>query len=167
MNAAILSACGTYRYSLSRMIASEARESKPCLFVMLNPSTADANLDDPTIRRCVGFAKREGCNWLTVVNLFALRATDPKQLQAATAMGGDPIGPDNWRHFIGEIKAHRGGIIIAAWGAHPMARTMPMHHEAMREAGAVCLGMTKDGAPKHPLYLKADAPLIPWAGVIP
>jgi hypothetical protein len=162
---AIISPCGAYRYTLHRRIPSVLRWVKPCLFVMLNPSTADATMDDPTIRRCIGFAKREGCTDLTVVNLFALRATDPKQIQAATAMGKDPIGPDNWNHFTAQIEGHqRIGLIIAAWGAHPMASTMPVHHERLREARALCLGMTKDGSPRHPLYVKADQPLVTWAG---
>lgn len=160
---AVLSPCGTYRYLLRRQVPCELRHVKPCLFVMLNPSTADATVDDPTIRRCMGFAKREQCTHLTVVNLFALRATNPKQLQATQASGKDPIGPANWTHFVQQIEDHqRFGLIIAAWGAHPMARTMPVHHQRLRDAGALCLGATTDGCPRHPLYVRADAPLVPW-----
>jgi len=158
----IISPCGTYRYTLTRRIPQVVRWVKPCLFVMLNPSVADAAIDDPTIRRCIGFANRHLCTDLTVVNLFALRATDPKQLQICQARSGDPIGPDNWMHFTDQITAHRLGVIIAAWGANPMAATMPMHHQALRDAGAQCLGVTKDGSPRHPLYVRADQPLVPW-----
>ncbi len=162
--AAVISPCGTYRYTLERRIPSALRWIRPCLFVMLNPSKADATLDDPTIRRCLGFAEREGCTSLTVVNLFALRATDPAQLQIVTKNGGDPIGPDNWAHFSVQLLRHRTGIVIAAWGAHPMARTMPEHRQRLLQSGALCLGMTKDGEPRHPLYLRSDAPLVTWAG---
>ena len=162
MNTAIISPCGTYRYTLTRRIPQAIRWVKPCLFVMLNPSIADATQDDPTIRRCISFAKREGCTSLTVVNLFAMRATDPKQLTAAMKLGQDPIGPDNCEHVIQQIAAHSLGIIVAAWGAHRLAITMPVQRHALHEAGAHCLGMTKDGSPKHPLYVRADQPLVPW-----
>ena len=89
---AIISPCGRYRYVLKRNLPQAIRWVKPCLFVMLNPSVADAELDDPTIRRCIGFAKREGCTELTVVNLFAYRSTDPEGLLIQTR---DPIGDMN------------------------------------------------------------------------
>lgn len=161
---AILSPCGTYRYTLHRRIPSVLRWVKPCLFVMLNPSTADATMDDPTIRRCIGFAKREGCTSLTVVNLFALRATDPAELTEHI----DPFGPDNAAHLREQIDAHQKiGIIVAAWGSHPMSHDLevsPVKQE-LRGAGAVCLGMTKDGSPRHPLYVKSAQPLVPWMGI--
>lgn len=158
-SAAILSTCGTYRYTLHRQIPSVLRWVRPCLFVMLNPSTADATKDDPTIRRCVGFAKREGCTGLTVVNLFALRATDP----AALMLSDNPVGPDNDRHLREQIDAHRIGIIVAAWGSHQLAqRNRGWLKSLLIERGAQCLGMTKDGSPRHPLYVKADQPLVPW-----
>lgn len=163
-SSAIISTCGTYRYTLHRSIPSVLRWVKPCLFVMLNPSTADATKDDPTIRRCIGFAKREGCTGMTVVNLFALRATNPAEL----AMHPDSFGPLNAQYVIGEIEAHRRiGLIVAAWGSNPMAmrveqvRSLAGHLHA---AGALCLGTTKEGHPRHPLYVKADQPLIPWTG---
>lgn len=164
MSDALLSDCGTYRYTLGRNLGhSLTLVNKPCLFIMLNPSTADASLDDPTIRRCMGFARREGCTFLTVVNLFALRSTDPDVL----SQHDDPVGVENMTHIGRELRRHNpalGHLVIAAWGAHPMAR----HHGVrairgrLHEAGALCLGMTKDGEPRHPLYLRADAPLIPW-----
>ena len=178
MSTAILSDCGTYRYMLDRDIIGipctpdwdsvrlHAKEHKPCLFVMLNPSTADASLDDPTIRRCMGFARRELCTFLTVVNLFSYRATDPDDLVAAHRRGVDVWGPDNYTHCQRELRRHNvslGHLIIVAWGAHPMAKVGTHHmREAYQNCGAMCLGMTKDGEPRHPLYLKSDAPLIPW-----
>lgn len=168
MSDALLSPCGTYRYTLGRdLIGSPTAAHKPCLFIMLNPSTADANLDDPTIRRCIGFAKREGCTFLTVVNLFAYRATDPADLVGEFQMGTDIFGPDNVQHVNRELRRHNrdlGHLVIAAWGAHPFAE---MAHEVRKQvlaAGALCLGTTKAGEPRHPLYLKSDTALIPWKG---
>jgi hypothetical protein len=159
---AILSACGAYRYTLHRQIPSVLRWVKPCLFVMLNPSTADATVDDPTIRRCISFAKREGCTDLTVVNLFALRATDPVEL----TRHADPIGPDNAKH-VGEqiIKHQQIGLIIAAWGSHSITSKFNMVFiikRMLHTSGAFCLGVTKDGSPRHPLYVRNDQPLIPY-----
>jgi hypothetical protein len=174
---ALLSECGTYRYTLGRAISQpiELRltptftlrgEHRPCLFVMLNPSTADATLPDPTITRCMGFAEREGCTQLTVVNLFAFRTAFPKDLVAAHKRGIDVWGPENYTHVQRELRRHNaslGHLIIAAWGAHPMA-TVGNHHirEALGNVGAMCLGVTKAGEPRHPLYLRSDTPLIPW-----
>lgn len=158
-SAAIISPCGAYRYTLHRRIPSVLRWVKPCLFVMLNPSTADATMDDPTIRRCIGFAKREGCTDLTVVNLFALRATDPAALMASS----DPVGPDNDCHLREQIDSHSIGIIVAAWGANDLAaRNRGWLKARLVERGAVCLGTTAGGHPRHPLYVKRDQPLIPW-----
>jgi hypothetical protein len=159
MTAAIISPCGQYRYTLHRTIPSVLRWVKPCLFIMLNPSIADATIDDPTIRRCIGFAKREGCTSLTVVNLFALRATDPQAL----AKHADPFGPDNAMHVGDQMFKHRIGLVIAAWGAHPMA-TDSLMASTLGQQGVHCLGMTKDGHPRHPLYVKGDQPLVPWSG---
>jgi hypothetical protein len=162
MSGAIISPCGQYRYTLHRQIPSVLRWVKPCLFVMLNPSTADATQDDPTIRRCIGFAKREGCTSLTVVNVFALRATNPEVL----AQHPNPFGPDNGMHLAGQILEHQQiGIIVAAWGAHPITsrfESVGVLKTALNNAGALCLGMTKDGSPRHPLYVKNNQPLILW-----
>lgn len=152
---AVFSPCGNYRYLLTRKTKCPLRWVRNALFIMLNPSTADATNDDPTIRRCIGFAEREGCTDLTVVNLFAFRATNPKDLLKCS----DPVGPLN-DHFLAEqIEKHRTGIIVAAWGSHPLAK-----ERAEEVAGSlgpfVCLGKTKNGSPKHPLYLKGDSPLI-------
>lgn len=165
MSSATISECGRYRYTLGRNIDSDSTAHKPCLFVMLNPSTADANVDDPTIRRCIGFAKRERCTFLTVVNLFSFRATDPRELIRAHAAGGDVFGPDHRQHFTRELRRHNvalGHVIIAAWGANPIADHAVDSMQLLREAGAKCLGVTKDNSPRHPLYVRADQPLVPW-----
>lgn len=152
-----LSECSAYRYSLTRRWGSDGTT---VLWVMLNPSTADADVDDPTIRRCIGFSKAWGFDGLEVINLFALRATDPKEL----ARHPSPEGPDNWREHA-EWKGYCGRTVVA-WGAHPMAAVGARSVEKMYAArGAVCLGRTKSGHPRHPLYVRADQPLEPWRGV--
>lgn len=148
---AVISECGTYRYTLDRSWNSfgEGR----VLWIMLNPSTADARLNDPTIRRCINFSERWDFDRLTVVNLFALRSTDPKALLEHL----DPVGPLN-DHWI-ERAAEDTKLIVVAWGAHPVAigrgqQVVDQLHRAGRTP--VCLGKTKDGWPRHPLYVRAD-----------
>lgn len=156
---AVISADGRYRYRLERSVSDVPGPT--VAFVMLNPSTADAEKDDPTIRRCIGFAERLGFSRLVVVNLFALRATDPSALLADP----DPEGPDN----IDYLRTARVDydLCIAAWGAHRAIRRLSAQAsywlgDIPPAKGLVALGLTKDGAPRHPLYLKADSPLIPW-----
>jgi hypothetical protein len=160
---AVISPCGCYRYILWREIP-EGPRTRRCLFVMLNPSTADAIKDDPTSRRCLGFAKRWGCSAITVVNLYAFRATKPANLSAELMRGADVVGPDNLAHVEQQLAIFRAGLgpIVAAWGANPFATGQPTIQYWLRQSGALCLGMNKDGSPRHPLYVKADQPLIPW-----
>ena len=148
---AILSDCGLYRYRLTRRWA----DGPTCGFIMLNPSTADASQDDPTIRRCIGFARRENCGALIVVNLFAYRATKPIALLDAS----DPVGPHADHHLLDAI-AEVDGPLIAAWGSWNRG-TRAADVKAMIGRHCVCLGKTNDGHPRHPLYVKGDAPLIP------
>jgi hypothetical protein len=152
-----ISECGQYRYTLTRKTKCPLRWVRPALFIMLNPSTADATKDDPTIRRCISFAEREGCTDLTVVNLFALRATDPRELPKHA----DPVGPLNDRRIREAIEAHeKFGIIVAAWGANKFAQERGTLVKFLWSPNLLCLGKNKDGSPKHPLYVKNDAPLI-------
>lgn len=154
---ATISACGTYRYLLSRQLAENVKKYKPVLFIMLNPSTADATEDDKTIRRCKKFALREGGSHLFVINLFALRATDPDELKAHK----DPVGEGNDFY----IKDHTTytkldrGIVIAAWGANPFARDRAADVIKKYGRSFKCLGKNKDGSPRHPLYIPGDYPL--------
>ena len=151
-----MSPCGLYRYTLSRHWGP----GEALMFVMLNPSTADADLDDPTIRRCVGFAKREGFSALTVVNLYAYRATDPKALLTC----GDPVGPDNDQ--ILSLYLLRPWTytqpVVCAWGANAKPDRVKAFMEKHDEGNLFCLGTTKSGAPKHPLYIPANQPLLPF-----
>lgn len=152
-----ISECGLYRYHVGRSWDA----SLPSLtFVMLNPSTADAELDDPTIRRCIGFAKREDMGAIHVVNLFAYRATNPANLPT----DGGRVGPDNEKYLHGRLVAARDGMtkIVCAWGAHPLADRSAIFFKQYARAQGVdlyCLGHTKDGHPRHPLYVKGDQPL--------
>lgn len=153
---AIISDCKTYRYSLVREWGNGPR----VLWIMLNPSTADASIDDPTIRRCVGFSKSLGMGSLEVVNLFAFRATDPSDMATAKGSGIDIVGPDNDATIA--TAATRADTIVAAWGADKLA---PFRSVNMRKLVApnvlFTLGKTKSGAPKHPLYLPSNSVLVP------
>lgn len=154
--AAVISTDGLYRYSLDRLWGEGERRA---VFIMLNPSTADASEDDPTIRRCIGFAKREGCDGLTVVNLYAYRATRPADLWKAD----DPVGPVNDWHIDLALQhaAVTQGPVIAAWGAHASPHRAYRVKQMPGMADAHALAFTKSGAPGHPLYIKGDAPLLP------
>ena len=145
---AVLSPCGRYRYSLTRMFFTGRGR---VLFIMLNPSTADAETDDPTIRRCIGFAHRWGFQELAVANLFAWRATDPRELRRAD----DPVGPENDRHLM--MMSGCADAVIAAWGARGSYRNRAAEVLDLLEGTVEHLGLTKQGNPKHPLYLRADA----------
>lgn len=151
-----LSDDGIYRYRLTRTWGSPA---SPAVFVMLNPSTADAEQDDPTVRRCIGFAKAWGHGSLIVVNLYALRSTDPRALWNHAAPVGGRV---NDTHIAGALR--QAGLVVAAWGAH----ARPHRVEAFREIAAetrtrvMHLGLTMRGAPRHPLYLPAVSRLHVW-----
>lgn len=149
-----------YRYALWRRFWPGATGDRMVAFVGLNPSTADEHADDPTIRRCIGFAKAWGFEGLVMLNLFAFRATDPRDMRKAA----DPIGPDNdecLRRLAGLC-----GKTVCAWGAHGDYRGRCHHVRALLDQqchrAVWHLGLTKDGHPKHPLYLRADTELVRW-----
>src|SRR5208282_1252216 len=124
------------------------RDRAYAMFIGLNPSTADETKDDPTIRRCIRFAKDWGYGALCMTNLFAFRATDPKVMEAAK----DPVGPDNDVWLVKEsLKA---GVVIAAWGTRSGNRGKDVFQ--LLERDVYCLGKTKEGHPRHPLYVRAD-----------
>ena len=154
-----------------------------CFFIMLNPSTADAEIDDPIIRRCRGFTARLGLGRLVVVNLFTARATDPAELITLD----DPVGPeapdaieraifhqwtDQWEDGAGNIRPR--DVIVCAWGAchskwpewfigmrHDRIQATLDLAEALKRP-LFCLGRTSKGDPRHPLYVRSDAPLLPF-----
>jgi hypothetical protein len=156
-----LSADGMYRYRLWRTVSGRGPfAEKRCAFVMLNPSTADSVDDDPTIRRCRGFAVREHCYRFDVVNLFAFRATKP----VAMIKAADPIGPLNderIRHVLDQVD-----FAIAGWGR--FGDLFPDRCRAVTELlqasgkPVFALGYTSGGQPRHPLMLAGDAALEPF-----
>ncbi len=149
---AVFSPCRRYRYALYRRWA----EGSQVAWIMLNPSTADEQDDDPTIRRCIGFSKAWGHGGLVVGNLFALRATDPRELYA---IGRDPVGPENDGHL--RRMAAESAVVVAAWGNHG---TLHARGEIVQKmiGGMYSLGLTRSGQPKHPLYVAAATPLVLW-----
>ncbi len=150
---ALISPCGTYRYWLSRHWLPFGPIMRVC---MLNPSTADSETDDATIRWLTGYARKRGQSGILVVNLFALRATDPKELLSTD----DPVGPDNER-FLRDICG--GQSVLCAWGnwalKTPLADRMA---RVVRRVAAekFCLARTKLGEPRHPLRMSHSRPLI-------
>lgn len=156
---AVISDDGVYRYRLSR-VWNDFRGRMA--FVMLNPSTADAVFDDPTIRRCIGFAKREGFGGIEVVNLFAYRTSKPVHLLEAAAAGIDVRGPENFATIAVVFAEPQTQCIVAAWGAGLAGRLPRLNIERVARDAAkpvYCLGRTKTGHPRHPLYLKTEQPL--------
>lgn len=132
-------------------------------WVLLNPSTADGSKDDPTVRRCVGFAERWGYGGMVVVNLFALRSTDPKALKTHAS----PDGLDNdaavW------VAVRQAELVVVAWGAHggEAGRRMATRVRDALGKAPMCFGVNKGGDPKHPLYQANDARLVPYMGGAP
>ncbi|MBT3996006.1 MAG: DUF1643 domain-containing protein [Chloroflexi bacterium] len=157
LDVAHFSSCGRYRYLLTREFAGDST----CLFVMLNPSTADASHNDPTIRRCIGFAKREGFGRLEVVNLYGYMATKPADLFAC----GDPVGDGN-DLAIAEALG-RADLVVVAWGNHGSfdVRRISALNDMISDTGmrAKCFGLTGEGQPKHPLYLRSEAELVDYS----
>lgn len=157
---AIISDCGKYRYRLERHGLSGAGA---VAWIMVNPSTADAQADDPTIRRVIGFSERLGAGWAIVGNKFAYRATDVKDLRTAP----DPRGPENDAHLEAIMAA--APLVIVAWG--PLAKLPPVLRRRWRTVCQIadrtgtklmCFGTAQDGQPRHPLMLAYDTPLIEW-----
>lgn len=153
---AVYSDCENYRYSLTRTWDANGTRAT---FVMLNPSTATEVQNDPTVERCERRSRALGFGAFQVTNIFAYRATDPRDMRAQS----DPNGPDNDTAIL--AAADWADAIICAWGTHGAhldrgaqvsallrAQTKPLHH----------LGLSKAGHPKHPLYISYAQPLIDW-----
>lgn len=141
----------TYRYLLGRSWAGLTTPPARVCWIMLNPSTADASQDDPTIRRVRGFTSLWGFNGFTVVNLYALRSTDPAALRSHP----DPVGPDNDAMLMRAVNA--ATFVVLAWGANAEQERAKCVMTRLRERNNVFhLGLTKSGQPRHPLYVKAS-----------
>lgn len=153
---AVYDTSGRYRYHLSRVWDPAGGR---LLFVMLNPSTATAMQLDPTVARTVRWARTWGFGSVEVVNIFALRSTDPAALRRCD----DPIGKDNDAAIV--AAARRAEVCVAAWGVHGDLRGRGMtvrHLLADVPVEPMVLGLTKDGHPRHPLYLRSDVVPISW-----
>src|SRR4051794_33028496 len=153
---AVISICGRYRYLLTRQVGPGLCTAT---FIMLNPSTADATNNDPTIRRCIGFARQWGCGQLVVLNLFAMRATDPADMKLAD----DPVGPENKDWFDRTLRDQDDGPVVCAWGVHGEHRGQDLTVLGWLKSYGIrplALGVTRDGHPKHPLYLPKAAELV-------
>lgn len=153
---ATISEDGLYRTLLGRQWDEGTGQA---VWGMLNPSTADGLINDPTINRTISFSRRWGFQGLAVVNIFALRATDPSELYTTSR---DIFGPENGAAIRVALSslAEGGGKLICAWGAHPLARMYSkiITHPAFElEVPLYCVGTTKDGSPRHPLYVHGDA----------
>jgi hypothetical protein len=162
IKSAILSDCGNYRYRLSRIWDTSER---PVCFLMLNPSTADDIENDATIRKCMGFAERWSAGGIVVVNLFAWRATEPDDMKG---YGPSAVGPENDRHIRAAIIECKP--LVCAWGVHGahLGRDVQVK-ELIRRSGlpwGMCLGTTKDGHPRHPLFVPYAAELVKFDPVV-
>lgn len=147
---ATFSPCRRYRYTLWRTWSGMFQSGKGyAMFVGLNPSTADETVDDPTIRRCIAFAKLWGYDGLCMTNLFAFRATFPNEMLTQS----DPVGAENDKHL--HEAAVSAGVIVAAWGV------LGTHLGRDKEVRTLLpdlhyLRLTKEGNPAHPLYLPGN-----------
>lgn len=150
---ALISNCGHYRYRLGR----RWNYGLPVLWIMLNPSTADANIDDRTISRCIGFTRSWGYSALLVGNIFPYRATNPKELASVNRWGFD-----NASHL--REMCSDSALIVVAWGANKLVTDLDINIALPRADNRrlKCLGLTSSGAPLHPLYQKADTALIDY-----
>ncbi len=160
---AIISSCGLYRYRLDRVVG----DGPPLhiAFALHNPSTADAETNDPTVVRCIGFARLWGATRMTIINPFAGRSTNPKLLWRM----GDPVGPANLIYIeqVAREVNKNGGFILLGWGTpKPYADRRNLCQNTIFNTLALfnsfycdlrVLAMNKDGSPKHPLYHRSDA----------
>lgn len=152
---AVMSGDQKYRYSLQRTWAED--DSKLCAFIGLNPSTADQNTDDPTIRRCVRFAQDWGYESLVMLNLFAWRDTDPK----AMMVQNNPVGAFNDQMLT--YWAQRAELVVCAWGNHGVHKKRSDSVVGLLKGIELkCFKITKAGQPIHPLYQRADALPVPY-----
>lgn len=163
---AVLSADGKYRYRLTR--TWQKATSSVALWLMLNPSTADATIDDTTIRKCIGFSQRWGHGGLEVINLFAFRATDPAELLQQR----DPVGPEYATHLMASLRS--APTIIAAWGCGDTLKKLSGRYQNRADAvlkvirtvrpdvQVRCLGANAEGIPYHPARLSYQAKLVPF-----
>lgn len=148
-----------YRYVLEREWDASL---PPMMMIGLNPSTADERRLDPTLRKVIGYARREGCGKVCMTNLFALRATDPLAMRA----NPHPVGDENdtWLTAMAWDTKAADGLIVCGWGTHGIHQGRDRAVRALlKDYPLKALKITQGGHPSHPLYLRSDAPLIPFA----
>jgi hypothetical protein len=153
---AVFNEARTHRFLLTR---TWDEHGPVMVFVMLNPSKAGASATDPTCTRCIKFARRENCGGMRIVNLHALCATDPRELRNHP----DPVGAGNDEFIMQACSDAR--TVVAAWGVHGILQDRAGEVTGMLAAAGIplwCLGVTSGGQPKHPLYIRGDAPLVPY-----
>lgn len=153
-----------YRYELTREWAlAKNRKPKTVTFIMLNPSTADDKEDDPTIKRCVAFARDNGANRLIVANLFAYRTSSVSELKEMRTHD-DIVGPEYWDRLAATVR--KSQTIILGWGKDggilEQDKAVLEFLKLEVKGTFYCLTINKDGSPKHPLYIRGSAPLIPF-----
>lgn len=147
---AVFSPCDEYRYALWRRWS----DGPVAAVIGLNPSTADEVQNDPTVRRCINFAKSWGMGGLAMLNIFAYRATLPADMKAIE----DPVGALTDEHI--QRYAGAADVVVAAWGVH--GAHLERGRTVIDLVGSLqCFGTTKEGHPRHPLYLRKDAELVP------
>lgn len=156
-NICVFSPCRTWRYVLRHYWGAPGDAEKAVAWIALNPSTADENRLDPTLRRIRGFSADWGYNCFYMLNAFGFRATDPSDMRKAA----DPVGPDNDKWIL-EITA-KTNMTVCAWGRHGAFRGRDAALARLLSGrNLFCLERTKDGIPKHPLYLKSTLTPVPF-----
>ena len=157
---ASFSRCRTFRYTLTRDLGG----ARPLVVIGLNPSTADARQDDPTVRREIAFALRWGFGRLVKLNAYSYRATDPRVMQAAAKRGDDIVGPRNDAAITRALTDARAsdGLVLVAWGRHARPERVSRLVELLAGTEARCLRTNLDGSPVHPLYQRATTRPKPW-----
>jgi hypothetical protein len=168
IRSATLSKDGVYRYVLHRDNLLPGMIGR-VVWIMLNPSTADAEVDDPTIRRCMRYAQDWGYANVTVVNLFPLRTPDPKVLAKTLRVEPEPkdILKMNLGYIESECHWNQPGLVVCAWGTEGgLLRRNKLVIDKLNALGVSMrvLGLTEDRHPKHPLYLKKDLKPVLWSG---
>jgi hypothetical protein len=148
-----------HRYTLLHRI-NPLLGNRLIMWIGLNPSTADEQKLDPTLTRIRGFSEREGFDGFLMTNIFGFRATDPKEMISTR----DPNGPENDQALL--EAADRCEMVVAAWGAHGVHQDRAIAVAKLLSGHKLwCLGNTKAGHPRHPLYVKGDQPLIQWTPI--
>ena len=158
---AVFSSDRRYRYVLRRPLTESVAlgASSKCVFIMLNPSTADEERNDPTITRCIGFASSWGFDLLEVVNLFGLRSTAPRGLRRVA----DPVGPENDLYLLQAVTG--ADLVVVAWGnagSYLRRDREVINRLSRRGLRLQCLAVNGGGQPRHPLYSRADDVPVPF-----